>query len=215
MTRISNPILLSTVCAFALAACTTPEGEPRPNTTGGAIMGGLIGGILGSTAGGDKKSNIVIGTAIGATVGGLLGQELDRQEEALRASLGNGEIGIVNTGSELVVTLPESITFDTGSAIVRNSLRSDLMVLARNLNEFPDTTVDVIGHTDNVGAASFNQQLSAQRAESVFVILNNSGVEASRIRAFGRGEDEPKASNLNEDGRRQNRRVEIVIRPIG
>jgi outer membrane protein OmpA-like peptidoglycan-associated protein len=215
MTRFSKPTLLTTILAFSLAACTTPQGDPRPNTTGGAVMGGILGGILGSTAGGNKKNNVIIGTAIGATIGGLIGQELDRQEEALRASLGNSDIGIVNTGSELVVTLPDSITFDTGSTIVREGLRSDLMVLAQNLNEFPDTTVDVIGHTDNVGAAGFNQQLSAGRADAVFVILNNAGVDSARLRAFGRGEDEPKASNLTEDGRRQNRRVEIIIRPIG
>ncbi|MFT5007273.1 MAG: outer membrane protein OmpA-like peptidoglycan-associated protein [Paracoccaceae bacterium] len=215
MTRISKPILLFTATAFALTACTTPDGSPRPNTTGAAILGGLIGGVIGAGKGGNKKNNVILGAAIGATIGGLIGQELDRQEEALRASLGNGDIGIVNTGSELVVTLPESITFDTGSAEVRGALRSDLMILAQNLNDFPNTTIDVIGHTDNVGAASFNQQLSAQRADNVFIILNNSGVDSARLRAFGRGEDEPKASNLSEDGRTQNRRVEIIIRPIG
>lgn len=214
MTRISKSFLLTTACLFALAACTSPDGKPRPKTTEGAVIGGMIGGILGLNAKGNKRDNVIIGTAIGAAVGGLIGQELDRQADALRSSLGNGEIGIVNTGSELVVTLPESITFDTGSAVLRESLRGDLTILADNLNEFSNTTVDIIGHTDNVGAAGFNQQLSAQRADSVFIVLNNAGVDAERMRAFGRGEDEPKASNLSEEGRAQNRRVEIIIRPI-
>lgn len=209
-----KPVLLITTCAFALAACTAPNGDPRPNATGGAVVGGLIGGILGGTRGGDKKNNVLFGAIIGATVGGLVGQELDRQAEALRASIGNGEVGIVNTGSELVVTLPESITFDTGSALLRSSLRGDLIALADNLNEFSSTTVDIIGHTDNVGSANSNQELSARRADSVYTLLNNSGVAASRLRAFGRGEDEPKASNLSIDGRAQNRRVEIIIRPV-
>jgi outer membrane protein OmpA-like peptidoglycan-associated protein len=214
MFRLSKPVLLVTLGAFTLAACTAPDGTPRPKTTEGAVIGGIVGGILGLSAGGNKKNNVVIGTAIGATLGGLVGQELDRQEEALRASLTNGEVGIVNTGRELVVTLPEDITFDTGSALLRSDLRDDLVALADNLNQFPDTTADIIGHTDNVGAAGYNQRLSFQRAEAVVAVLNNAGVAASRMRAIGRGEDDPKASNLSEAGRAQNRRVEIVIRPV-
>jgi len=214
MTPVTKPILLFTLGAFTLAACTTPDGSPRPNTTEGAVIGGIMGGLIGSLQGGKKRNNVILGTAIGATIGGLIGQELDRQEEALRASIGNGEVSIVNTGSELIVTLPEAITFDTGSSVVRASLQSDILALARNLNDFPDTTVDIIGHTDNVGDAGFNQQLSAQRADSVYILLSDSGVPTHRMRAIGRGENEPKASNLSDDGRAQNRRVEIIIRPI-
>lgn len=214
MLRFSKPVLIITLGAFTLAACTTPDGRPLPKTTDGAVIGGVIGGILGLSSGGNKKNNVIIGTAIGATIGGLMGQRLDQQEAALRASLPGSEVGIVNTGSELVVTLPESITFDTGSALLRGSLRSDLIALANNLNEFSDTTVDIEGHTDNVGAAGYNQQLSKQRADAVFAVLNNAGVAASRMRAIGRGEDAPKASNLSDAGRAQNRRVEIIIRPV-
>lgn len=214
MLRFSKSVLLVILGAFTLAACTAPDGAPRPKTTEGALIGGIVGGILGLGAGGNKKNNVIIGTAIGATLGGLAGQELDRQEEALRASLSNGEVGIVNTGSALVVTLPESITFDTGSALLRSDLRDDLVALADNLNQFPDTTADITGHTDNVGAAGFNQKLSTARAEAVFAVLNNAGVQADRMRAIGRGESEPKASNLSQAGRAQNRRVEIIIRPV-
>jgi len=212
--RLSKPVLLITLSAFALTACTAPDGTPLPKTSNGVLIGGVIGGILGLNTGGNKRNNVIIGTAIGATVGGLIGQRLDRQEQALRASMTNGGVGIVNTGSELVVTLPAAITFDTGSALLRSDLREDLVVLAINLNEFPDTTVDIVGHTDNVGAAGANQQLSAQRAKAVLAVLNNAGVAASRMRAIGRGESVPKASNLSEAGRAQNRRVEITIRPV-
>ena len=143
----------------------------------------------------------------------MIGQELDRQEEALKNSIGGSGATITNTGAELVVTLPEAITFDTGSSVVRPDLLGDLNKLAANLNEFDQTTVDVLGHTDNVGEAGFNQQLSAQRADAVRILLINGGVAAGRLRAFGRGENEPKATNLTEEGRQQNRRVEIVIRP--
>ena len=215
MIRAPKTFLILAISAVALAACTAPDGSPRPKTTNGAIIGGLLGGIIAADRGGDRKAdNVILGAALGAAVGGLIGQELDRQEQALRASLNNGQVGIVNTGNELIVTLPEAITFDTGSAVVRSSLRADLHALSANLNDFPNTTVDIIGHTDNVGAAGFNQQLSAQRANSVFNIFSEGSVAHSRMRAFGRGEDEPIASNLSAEGRAQNRRVEIVIRPI-
>lgn len=214
MSKISKPVLLLAASALAVGACTAPNQNAQPKTTEGAIVGGVIGGILGMTRPGNKRENAAIGAVIGAAVGGMIGQNLDRQAEALRSSINNGEVSVVNTGAELIVTLPEAITFDTGSDVVRGSLRADLQALANNLNEFPDTTVDIFGHTDNVGDAGFNQRLSTQRADSVFIILANSGVSSARMRAIGRGEDAPIASNLSESGRAENRRVEIVIRPI-
>lgn len=213
MMRASKPILLLSIAALGLAACTDGAGNRRQKTTEGAVVGGILGGILGASRGGNKSRNVIVGTAIGATVGGLVGQQLDRQEDALRNSIGNDQVGIVNTGSELIVTLPEAITFDSGSAVVRSSLLGDLNALAANLNDFPDTTIDVIGHTDSVGDAESNQKLSSDRANSVLAILADSGVDYARMRAIGRGESEPKASNLSPEGRAQNRRVEIIIRP--
>lgn len=215
MQLATRSLTLLSIGAIALAACTAPDGTRRPKTGEGALIGGIIGGILGAGASGDKRSNVIVGAAVGAALGGVIGQELDRQEQALRDSMSNGQVRIVNTGSELIVTLPEAITFDTASAEVRPGLHGDLAALARNLNDFPDTTVDIIGHTDNVGNAGYNQQLSAERADAVLAILIGGGVEPSRLRAIGRGENEPVASNLTEVGRAENRRVEIIIRPRG
>jgi outer membrane protein OmpA-like peptidoglycan-associated protein len=210
---MTRPILILSAAAFSLAACTAPDGSPRPNTATGAAVGGLFGGLLGATTGGNKTENVVIGAAIGATVGGLIGQELDRQAEALRASMSSDGISIVNTGSELVVSLPNDITFASGSSALTPGLRSDLAALARNLNAFPDSTADIIGHTDSTGEAGANQLLSTERAAAVMAVLVSNGVDVNRLRAIGRGESEPKASNLSEAGRAENRRVEIIIRP--
>jgi outer membrane protein OmpA-like peptidoglycan-associated protein len=93
------------------------------------------------------------------------------------------------------------------------ALRNDLSTLASSINSYPDTTVNVIGHADNTGGAAFNQDLSTRRAQSVSSVLVQSGVSSNRVRAIGRGEDAPIASNLTPEGRAQNRRVEITITP--
>jgi len=143
----------------------------------------------------------------------LIGNALDRQAADLRASMNNSDVQIVNTGNELIVTMPQDILFAVDSYTVRSDLQTDLRALAQNLQSYPNTTVDVIGHTDNTGDAGYNQGLSARRANAVANVILGAGVSSSRVRAFGRGEDAPIASNLTPEGRQQNRRVEIVIRP--
>ena len=109
--------------------------------------------------------------------------------------------------------MPEGILFATGSAAVQGAVQNDLYAVADSLNRFPNSRIEVVGHTDNVGAAAFNQDLSNRRASAVAAILQNAGVSGARIVAYGRGEDVPVASNLTPEGRQQNRRVEIVIIP--
>jgi outer membrane protein OmpA-like peptidoglycan-associated protein len=75
--------------------------------------------------------------------------------------------------------------------------------------------VRIAGHADNVGSASYNNQLSEQRAMSVARVLVSNGTSASRIGVTGRGFYEPITSNATVAGRAQNRRVEIVITPTG
>jgi len=123
------------------------------------------------------------------------------------------DVRIVNTGDRLILTMPQDILFDVDSATVRSVLRDDLFKVADSLRRYPDTTVQVVGHTDSDGAASYNQRLSERRANAVADVLLDGGVRGGRIRAFGEGEDQPVASNLTPEGKRQNRRVEIVILP--
>ncbi|MBK1635513.1 OmpA family protein [Rhodovulum adriaticum] len=219
MTRISRMTLLGSAALLALGACTDPSvntGDPKQRTKEGVAIGAGLGALTGILLGDnkrDRRTGAIVGAVGGAIAGGVIGERLDRQAAELRQDFGSDEISVVNTGSELVVTMPQDILFATDSAAVRADLRADLQVLARSLGRYPDTTVDVIGHTDNTGAASYNQDLSARRAGAVSAVLTGAGVDTTRIRSFGRGEDEPVASNLTPEGRAQNRRVEIVIRP--
>jgi outer membrane protein OmpA-like peptidoglycan-associated protein len=127
--------------------------------------------------------------------------------------MGNSNVNIQNTGDRLIVTLPQDILFATDSATLRPDLQRDLRTVGQSLLAYPDTTVQVLGHTDNTGDADYNLNLSRQRAQSVASILISEGVPSFRIQSIGRGEDQPLASNLTPEGRAQNRRVEIVILP--
>jgi outer membrane protein OmpA-like peptidoglycan-associated protein len=202
-----------TVSALALSGCVATNGMGERQQSG-AIIGGMLGAAAGAFGNdSDPGLGAVVGGAAGALAGGAIGAALDRQARDLRGSLANNDIRIQNTGQELVVTMPEGILFDIDSAAIRANLQADLRALARNLQQYPDTTVNVIGHTDNTGSAAYNQDLSQRRAQAVAGVLLEAGVAPGRVRAIGRGEDEPVASNLTPQGRAQNRRVEVIIRP--
>ena len=109
--------------------------------------------------------------------------------------------------------MPQDLLFATDSASLRPDLTSDIRTVAASLLKYPNSRIEVIGHTDNTGSAAYNQDLSQRRAVSVANVLRESGVPNGRISAYGRGEDQPIASNLSAQGRAQNRRVEIIIRP--
>ncbi|MDA9115704.1 OmpA family protein [Planktomarina temperata] len=202
-----------------LSGCVTPESaansKPGDNTTAGTIMGGLIGAIAGMemSSKGDRKKGAIVGAIVGAAAGNAIGQTLDEQAADLRRDLNNNQVNVTNTGSELIVTMPQDILFALDSAAVRSDLRRDLGVVAGNLQAYPNSTIFIEGHTDNTGTANYNRILSQRRANAVADILVNNGVPPARLYAVGRGENEPVASNLSATGRAQNRRVEIVIRP--
>lgn len=206
-------------CAFLLGACaeTNParldsRSDPNLNTKGGAVIGALAGLGLSAATGGEK-GDLLLGAAAGAAAGSLIGNQLDKQAAELRAQLASDGITVTNTGSALVVTLPQDITFATDSFAVRPSLQADLRRVAAHLQRYPRSNIQVIGHTDNTGAAAYNQDLSERRASAVAGELAQGGVPYSRIVTAGRGENQPVASNLTPDGRARNRRVEIVIIP--
>lgn len=219
MIRAKKPILLVAGAALMLTtACEGPRNldgsQSAPQKTGqGALIGGLLGGLVGAAASDNKGKGAVVGAAVGALGGAAIGNALDKQEAELRRDLENDRVKITNTGDRLIVTLPQDILFAVDSARVNNALRGDLLTVANSLKSYPGSTVQVVGHTDNSGAAAYNQDLSERRANSVADVLMNGGVAFNRIATFGRGEDQPIASNLTPQGKALNRRVEIVILP--
>ncbi|OZA09930.1 MAG: hypothetical protein B7Y02_11505 [Rhodobacterales bacterium 17-64-5] len=129
-------------------------------------------------------------------------------------------VGYTNAGKSTLFNrltrsevMAQDLLFATDSASLRPDLTSDLRVVANSLLRYPNSRIEVIGHTDNTGSAAYNQDLSQRRAVTVSGVLRDAGVPGGRLSAYGRGEDVPVASNLTPDGRAQNRRVEIIIRP--
>ncbi|MEO0504257.1 MAG: OmpA family protein [Pseudomonadota bacterium] len=216
MTRFHLSLGLGAI--VALGACTDPAtlgGNPENrNANQGALIGAGTGAVLGAILNDDNRgAGAAVGAVLGGAVGAGIGYNLDQQEAELRRDLGNDRVTITNTGDRLIVSFPQDILFAVNSFAVRSDLQADLGVLAQSLDSYPNSTIQIVGHTDSDGEAAFNQQLSERRANAVADVLLDRGVPFNRIRTFGRGESQPVASNLTAEGKAQNRRVEIVILP--
>ena len=216
MILVKKSVLVALMGAVALGACTptdTYTADPNQRTKEGAAVGAATGALVGVITGdskADRRRNAVVGGILGAAAGAAIGSNLDKQAAELQGSL-DGRIGVIRQGNQLIVRMPQDITFATDSASVSSGLQDDLRTLAASLNKYPGTTVTVLGHTDNTGTAAYNQDLSNRRAGSVAGILVGAGVSSGRIRSVGMGESQPIASNQTAEGRAQNRRVDIVI----
>ncbi|MGZ2259296.1 OmpA family protein [Roseobacter sp. A03A-229] len=218
MTFLKTPLILAVSGTLVLTACTDPNqigaNSSNPKAQRGALIGAGAGALAGALSRGDgnRGDGALVGAVIGGAIGAGIGYNLDQQEAELRRDLDNN-VTITNTGDRLILNLPQSIVFATDSFAVRPDLQDDLFSVAASLNKYPQSTVQVIGHTDSDGDAGYNQQLSERRATAVANVLLNAGVPSARLQTFGRGENQPIASNLNAAGKAQNRRVEIVILP--
>ena len=216
MTHIRIPLIAALAAVTLVAACEDPgapgTGQPGDRTQQGVIVGGILGAVTGALVSDNKGQGAIKGAVLGAGAGAVVGYSLDKQEAELRSQLGGGAT-ITNTGDRLIVTMPQDILFATDSANLNPSIQSDLRTVAQSLMNYPASTVQVLGHTDDRGTAAYNYDLSQRRAAAVSSVLIGSGVPATRIQTIGRGFDQPVASNLTDAGRAQNRRVDIVILP--
>ncbi len=202
--------LLGLAALAGLSACTSQVETNR--ATRGSIAGATAGGLAGLAVGGSPRA-VAIGGAVGAAVGGLIGHELDAQQRELEASLGGNGATVTNTGSSLIVALPAAITFESSSSDLTPQAAKDIASVSATLGKYPNSTVRVLGHTDDTGSTAYNQRLSERRAQAVTNVLVASGTPSNRVQTFGLAYKQPIASNETPEGRAQNRRVEIIIIP--
>ena len=208
-----KPLFVLPIAGLLLLSACDTVGVLGPREGVGVGVGAAAGAALGAAIPGNRLATGAAGAVGGALVGGLIGSALDQQAGELRNGFGDPRIQVINTGSYLKVIMPEAILFATDSATVSPALYGQLDVLAQHLRKYPESTVQVVGHTDSTGSDAYNQQLSQQRANSVTSVLSSNGVGAARLQAVGQGESQPIASNATVEGRAQNRRVEINIYP--
>lgn len=221
MFRTKVKIAAVMVCfCFLFSACSTVNPYTDEKQTSKLAIGAGVGAASGAVIGlltadsKDRQRNALIGAGIGALAGGGVGYYMDVQETKLRQRLRNSGVSVTRSGDQIILNMPGNVTFPTNSADINASFYDVLNSVAIVLNEYKKTTVDVIGHTDNVGSASYNQTLSERRARSVAEYLVSQKVLAERLLIAGRGETQPIASNSTAEGRSQNRRVNIQITPI-
>jgi len=211
MVRKLSVIVVASLLVLSCASSNPddPNAQAKRGAGVGAAAGAVIGAILGNQAGGAGKTGAVVGAIAGAAIGGAAGHRMDQQQKELQQIPG---VEVTRPAeNEIAVQLTNDILFDFNSAALRPESQSTLRDLANNFQRYPDETVSVEGHTDNVGSVDYNQNLSERRAYGVKDYLASQGLPGSRITAVGYGETRPKASNDTPEGRQVNRRVEIHI----
>ncbi|MFQ5766724.1 MAG: OmpA family protein [Acidobacteriota bacterium] len=185
----------------------------RDKTARGAGIGAAAGAVLGAVLGEGDADDILRGAAIGAGIGAGVGAYMDRQEERLAQIPGTT---VERVGKNmLLINFDSDLLFATDSSALTYESQDILEDVAAVLAEYPKTAVVVQGHTDSTGSEEHNQFLSERRARSVVNYLIGRGINPGRMLAVGYGESQPVASNQTAAGRRQNRRVNILLKAKG
>ena len=214
-------VLLAIVVSVSMiSGCATQDAYTGEQKTSKTVIGGIVGAVTGAAAGaatsskGDRNKGILIGAASGGLIGAGVGQYMDRQEAQLRQKLEGTGVRVKRDGNQIELIMPGNITFDVDESSIRSSFYDVLNSVAIVVKEFDQTAIAVGGHTDSTGSFEYNQKLSERRAQSVASYLLNEGVAQGRLHTTGYGPRFPVASNETEQGRQQNRRVEIQLMPM-
>jgi outer membrane protein OmpA-like peptidoglycan-associated protein len=210
-------VLAVTGCASPNPYAGGPQGGDKKtsNTAVGAGVGAVAGAALGALTSSkhDRNRGLLTGAVVGGAIGGAVGYRADKQEAQLRERLANSGVAVERQGDTINLVVPGAISFATNSAQLEPDFYASLNQVAGSLKEYPDSTVQIVGHTDSTGAAAYNQQLSVNRANAVVVYMSAQGIEPARMQALGMGPSQPVADNGTVEGRARNRRVEIKIVP--
>lgn len=202
-------VSVAIVMVLGLSACTPAGEEPRRASTG-AVFGAAVGGLHEAARTGSRTA-AARGAIIGGAVGVVAGSMADQR--AMREAINDPNVQVSGDGSNVTIVFPNSLLFPTSSATLSSVGQADMVRLANFLRSQPTRAVTVIGHTDSSGSLSYNQILSEHRARGVTNTLIAGGVSPARITTLGQGPTRPISSNDTAEGRANNRRVEIIVRP--
>ena len=208
------------VLVAGCAADGTMGSMNRPYAEPGIFIGAAGGALLGAAAySKDRTKGALIGAIGGGIAGAAVGSYMDSQKRDLEKNLSQEirlrQARVDKLPNDVVrVTMTSDTGFATNSADIRPGFHSAMDKVADVVKRYGKTTLTIAGHTDDVGAAQYNQALSERRAHSVATYLESKGVQAVRLALVGKGETMPLESNTTESGRAANRRVEIYVEPV-
>ena len=209
------------VGSIGLGGCVMGErGAPLTDSEKGALIGAAGGAVLGAVAyGGNRSKGALIGVIGGGLAGSAVGAYMDNQrrdlQKYLAPEISAGQARVEPLANDVLrITMTSQTAFDTNSTQIKPGFHSTMDKVAEVLVRYGKTTLTVAGHTDNVGTAQYNQQLSERRALSVAQYLESRRVNPVRLSTVGKGESFPIESNATEAGRQANRRVEIYVQPV-
>ena len=217
---VSNRMTAAITAAIlaATTACVTDPntGERRISKAAiGAGVGAVGGYLLGDLVGGrHDRAERLIGAGIGVLAGGAIGTYMDRQEQELRRRTAGTGVEVERQGDQLLLTMPSGITFAYDRYDIQPQFQATLDQIAQTLVAYPQTMIDIYGHTDSTGSDAYNQTLSENRARAVADYLSAHGVQSVRMATRGYGESQLLVNpERSEADRQANRRVEIRIVP--
>jgi len=212
--------LCTALCVLTLASCQTIDPYTGDAKTSKAVTGAGIGAVAGAIIGAatsskkDRKKGVLTGAVAGGAIGGGIGYYMDVQEALLREKLQGSGVQVKREGNNIRLVMPGNITFATGKHDINPGFHNVLDSVTLVLNEYDQTAIRVVGHTDSTGSLALNEALSEQRAGSVARYLRQKQVSEGRMQVSGYGPRYPIASNDNVEGRQANRRVELELVPI-
>jgi outer membrane protein OmpA-like peptidoglycan-associated protein len=204
------------IVGFSSCEATKNANNKQKGAVIGAAGGAILGAVLGNNVGkgGNGEIGAVIGGVVGGTAGVLIGSKMDKNAQKIEEEIPGAQVERVDDG--IIVTFDENsgVNFDTNKYNINASSQATLDKLSAVMIEYPDTDVLVVGHTDSVGADTYNMTLSKNRAESVTNYFTGSkGLSSGRFSTNWYGETSPIATNDTAEGRAQNRRVNIILVP--
>jgi len=205
MKNLSFIVLMSAALLFA--SCSSMN-KTQKGAVIGAAGGGAAGAVVGKTAG-NTALGAIIGVAVGGTAGAIIGNKMDKQAEEIAKTVPDANVIRVEEG--IVVEFSSAVLFGFDKSGLTNESKTSLDKLVKVLESYPDTDIEIQGHTDSKGSNAYNQNLSVERASAVSNYLVTKNIKRSRLTVVGYGESLPKYLNDTEAGRAQNRRVEFLI----
>lgn len=208
MTIIKTGIFCLAITGVLLNAGCSSMNKTQKGAVIGAAGGGVAGGLIGKAAG-NTGLGVILGATVGGVAGGLIGHKMDKQAEEIKQADAN--VKVVRVGEGIALEFSDKVLFGYDSYTLNSSSTTNLDKIVTILKKYPDTDIQVQGHTDNSGSKEYNKTLSERRANAVSDYLVQQNIPSNRLSTIGYGETMPKYSNESADGKSQNRRVEFLI----